>query len=471
MIQRREFIKKSLTLAVGAAAGTALSGCGEPSTELHTPISFTPGKPLPWVNWAGNHACTPRLRHAPTTEDEVASILKHSTGIVRPVGASHSFSAVVPTDDTFITTDLLKGLVGHNPDTLETELMAGTRMHAVGAMLESVGQALPNMPDMNYPSMGGAIATSVHATGTEFGSMSSYVTGLTLATPSGDLIDCDRENNSEIFQAARTSIGALGVVTKMRLQNQKPFELTEFGSMANTEEVLEDWDQLCEDYRHYEILPIPYSSLSLSVGTRLAKPSDKSSGEDDPQAVHMLRNVYESVAWVPGIGQYAYDKILNIAAKDAGGDTVRTGKSFEVFPHARIVRFREMEYTVPAEVGAQCLREILATIEKKRLPLFFPLEYRVVKGDDTWLSMFHQRDGAAISVHQYGDLDYKAPFAEIEPIFWKYGGRPHWGKIHTLGEKRLAELYPHWNDFQQVRRELDPSGKMLNTHLKTLFGA
>ena len=36
MIQRREFIKKSLTLAVGAAAGATLSGCGEPSTELQT---------------------------------------------------------------------------------------------------------------------------------------------------------------------------------------------------------------------------------------------------------------------------------------------------------------------------------------------------------------------------------------------------------------------------------------------------
>ena len=95
----------------------------------------------------------------------------------------------------------------------------------------------------------------------------------------------------------------------------------------------------------------------------------------------------------------------------------------------------------------------------------------MVKGDDAWLSMFHQRDGAAISVHQYGDLDYKAPFAEIEPIFWKYGGRPHWGKIHTLDNRQLAELYPHWNDFQEVRRELDPSGKMLNSHLKTLFGA
>ena len=80
--------------------------------------------------------------------------------------------------------------------------------------------------------------------------------------------------------------------------------------------------------------------------------------------------------------------------------------------------------------------------------------------------------GCSISVHQYGDLDYKAVFAEIEPIFWKYGGRPHWGKIHTLGAKQLVQLYPrHWQDFQDVRRELDPQGKLMNAHLRTLFGA
>ncbi len=97
---------------------------------------------------------------------------------------------------------------------------------------------------------------------------------------------------------------------------------------------------------------------------------------------------------------------------------------------------------------------------------------RYVKADDIWLSMFEGQDGCAISVHQYGDLDYKAIFAEIEPIFWKYAGRPHWGKIHTLDAKQLAQLYPrHWQDFQEVRRELDPQGQLMNSHLKELFGS
>ena len=46
-----------------------------------------------------------------------------------------------------------------------------------------------------------------------------------------------------------------------------------------------------------------------------------------------------------------------------------------------------MEYSVPAEAGADCLREILRTVIEKEVDVVFPLEYRYVKRDDTWLSM------------------------------------------------------------------------------------
>ena len=59
----------------------------------------------------------------------------------------------------------------------------------------------------------------------------------------------------------------------------------------------------------------------------------------------------------------------------------------------------------------------------------------------------------------------------IEPIFWRYGGRPHWGKWHSLDAARLKDRYAHWDDFAKVRDRLDPKGKMLNAHLSTVLGA
>lgn len=464
--------RRRLLQAVGASATASvlggLSGCSPWKSEPQSPVAFVAGQPLPWINWAGNQSCTPKVRLAPQTEAELADALKGAQGIVRAVGASHSFSAVVPTNDTLIATDLLSGLVSHDPTSKQAEIWAGTRMHQVGPLLEAVGQALPNMPDMDYPAMGGAIANAVHATGRSFGSMSSYVTGLTLATPSGDLLDCSATQNAEVFHAARASVGALGIVSRLRLQNLPAFALTEVNQVEKTEDVLANIDARCAQHRHFEFMPLTNSDLCVTVATDLAKAGDANVAEDDTQAVNTLRQVFNAVSWIPG-GQVAYDKILQLAMGDAGS-TIKTGKSYNVFPHVRTVRFREMEYTVPAAAGPACVREILRTIRARKIPVCFPLEYRYCKADDIWLSMFEGRDGCSISVHQYGDTDYRPYFAEIEPIFWKYEGRPHWGKIHTLGAPQLAALYPHhWKDFQELRRSLDPQGRMLNAHLTHLF--
>ena len=312
-MKRRAFLQSSLAVGVGGTLGT-LSGCGgPPSTEPQSPVSFTPGQPLPWINWAGNQSCTPDWRFSPTSEDELVSLLKSAKGVVRAVGAGHSFSAVVPTDDTLISTDLLSGLVRHDTETMQATLLAGTRLNAMGPMLQSIGQALPNMPDMDYPALGVSVANSVHATGTSFGSMSSYVAGMKLATVSGELLECSAEKNPGIFQAARTSIGALGVMSEITLQNQASFNLTEVNKIEKMEDVFAEMEARSKAHRHFECLPIPYSSLCITVATDIAKPGDKTVGEDDPQAANTLRDVFEDVYWIPLVGERLYEKALSAA--------------------------------------------------------------------------------------------------------------------------------------------------------------
>ncbi|KGJ89205.1 D-arabinono-1,4-lactone oxidase [Thalassotalea sp. ND16A] len=74
-----------------------------------------------------------------------------------------------------------------------------------------------------------------------------------------------------------------------------------------------------------------------------------------------------------------------------------------------------MEYSVPAEHGIACLRDILATIKKQNIPVIFPMEFRDIKADDIWLSPFYQRN----SCHNFHDKNYKKYFAAIEPKFKK----------------------------------------------------
>jgi len=466
-LRRRDFMGAGLA----ATAAALLPGCKPRTTGAATEVApeFRPGEPLPWTNWAGNQSCRPAARWAPKSEDELVAQLAQQPGSVRPVGAGHSFTALVPSDGTLVATDFLSGVLSTDDDAGTAEVWAGTRLHQLGPLLHARGHALSNLPDIDYQTIAGATATSTHGTGVEFGSLSSFIEGLTLATASGELLECDREHNAEIFHAARCSLGALGVITRLKLRTQPAFQLVERIRFAMLADVLADAERMAAENRHFELFSFPHSSVAMVMETNEGSAEVAPVGEDDAEGMNLLRDVYRWVSGIPLVGNALYD--LAVQSATDGAEAVRSGPSFSVLTHDRVMRFREMEYTVPAEAGPACLREIMATIDDLDIPVVFPIEYRYVQADDVWLSMFHDRPGCTISIHQFANEDHRPYFAAIEPIFWKYDGRPHWGKVHGLAEPELARLYPRWRDFTAVRRELDPGGKLLNAHLREVLGA
>ena len=473
MINRRTLIKNSVLGTLGASAALGLSGCGKSSMGPTAALDydFQTGKPLPWMNWAKNQGCQPAHRIAPQSEEELLSLMTStSNGGLRPMGAGHSFSAVVPTEGTLISTDLLNGVLSVDAEQNVAEVWSGTRLHQLGPALNLQGQALTNLPDINYQTIAGAISTSTHGSGVTMGSLSSMIEELTIATPSGELVKCNNSSNAELFNASRCGLGALGVITKVKIRTVPAFNLEQRTTVEPLDVVLEDIENEKASNRNFEFLAFPHTSMALVVRTNEVDTSAPiiNSGEEDPTAIFQIRDAYQSLGVLPLVGKFAYQKIIDSAAD--GAATVKSGPSYTVLAHDRVVPFREMEYTVPAEAGPECLKEILATIVEKDIPIIFPIEYRYTQQDDIWLSMFSQRDGCSISVHQFADEDYIEYFAAIEPIFQKYNGRPHWGKLHTLGPQEFSNLYTHWNDFLSVRESVDPNGRMLNSHLKHLFG-
>ncbi len=455
MRTRRELLRDGLA----AMALAATPGCLSPGRET----APSPER-LPWRNWAGDHLCVPERRFAPPDEDALRAILASTRGTIRPVGAGHSFSPIVPTDGSLISLDRLHGVIDTDADAKTAEVYAGTRLHALGASLDRAGQQLVIQPDIDDQALGGAIATSTHGTGPSFGSMSSYVEGLTLVTPEGDAIECDRERDADVFRAACCSVGTLGVVSRFRLANRAPERVEERTTVVPTAEVLANAEALRFAHQHMEFMPLPQSGLSLVVTTDPTENETIALGED-PTSVDQLR-----AAWAAVGGQAEiYSQVVAEALGGVGAQAIRSGPAFLVRAHARYSRFREMEYSVPAEDGPACLSEILDTIDAADLPYVYPLEYRYVKADDVWLSMFEGWDKATISIHQYQDEDAGPIFERIEPILLGYGGRPHWGKMHTLGGDALRERYAHWDEFQDVRRRLDPEGRMLNDSLRSIF--
>ncbi len=419
-----------------------------------------------WSNWSGGQTCQPSGRYDVGSEDELAALLKNSGGPIRPIGSGHSFSPLIPTDGHLVIIDQLNGVLEYDSNTLQATLGAGSRLGDLGAQLEAIGQGMLNLPDIDRQTVAGATATGTHGTGVTLQNLSSYITWLRLLTPKGEVMDIDA-SDGDLFDAARVNLGALGVVTQIRMQNRETYKLKKREWTAPTEDILANFDELAATHRHFEIFPLVYSDYSLVLSI-----------DESHEAIGQTVIVPEEVAEIGSVRQSATNappaerrRMLNGVFADSG-ITEAVDVSYKLLSNVRNGRFNEMEYSVPAEVGAECVREILKTIYDQAIDVSFPLEYRYVSGDDTWLSMAYGAEPhAAISIHRAAREDYRPYFDIIEPIFWKYGGRPHWGKVHSLTNKKLAQLYPRFNDFMGIRESLDPEGRMLNAHLRSLFNA
>jgi FAD/FMN-containing dehydrogenase len=230
--------------------------------------------------------------------------------------------------------------------------------------------------------------------------------------------------------------------------------------------VLEDFDELAATHRHFEMFPLVHSDYALVLAIdETAEPINN----PPPSAEEAAAFAGAMAAWAELPPSERRPMVNAVAQSIEPSEFV--DDSFKVLSNVRNNRFNEMEYSVPQAAGAACLREVLATIDQQAIDVVFPLEYRYVKGDDTWLSMSAGEEiHAAISIHRTAAADYRPYFDAIEPIFHKYGGRPHWGKVHSLGHAELTRLYPRFEDFRRLRQRLDPQGRLLNEHLRHLFG-
>jgi L-gulonolactone oxidase len=144
--------------------------------------------------------------------------------------------------------------------------------------------------------------------------------------------------------------------------------------------------------------------------------------------------------------------------------------SNRVYANTRLVRFTEMEYALPREHAAEALERVLAVIERRRLPIGFPIELRVVAPDDALLSTAYERPTAYIAVHQYVGMEFETYFRAVEAIMDEYGGRPHWGKRHYQSEATLRPRYPEWDRFKEIRERFDPERRFENDYLRRVLG-
>ena len=426
-----------------------------------------------WRNWAGNQKANPVSIDAPRSVGELAALVASASGQgqkVKAVGSGHSFTSAAATNGRMIRLENLSGILHIDHASCQVTVGAGTRLSDLNMLLHAEGLALANLGDIAYQTVAGAISTSTHGTGKALTGLAGQVVAMKLINGQGEIIECSKSLNPHIFDVARVSVGALGIITEYTLQAVPSFRLRALEQPMRLDDVLENAHDLASAHDHFEFFWIPHTKWALT------KRNNRT--EDELQPLPRVKGWIEKTF----MENYAFGALCRVGrarpsliprlatALPSSGSREYVDQSFKIFASPRIVRFYEMEHALPVEALVPALREIRAMVDRKGYLLNFPVEVRFTKGDDVPLSTAFGRDSAYIAVHVYKGMECEPFFRDVEDILRAYEARPHWGKMHYRDAEELSKLYPRWDEFIALRNQLDPQRTFSNAYSDTVFG-
>lgn len=438
-------------------------------------LSLMTEVPDVWTNWSGLASGRPLKVLTPGSTAEVSEAViaaAHQGITVKMPGTGHSFTDIALTDGLQLRPDRLRGIVAVDREAMTATALAGTPLHELNAALEQLGLSLHNMGDVDRQTVAGATSTGTHGTGGVVASLSAQIAGLELVTADGRVITANDKVNPDIFAVARIGLGALGILTSVTFKVEPLFTMQADERPILWNEVLSQLDDLDAAHHHVEFYWFPHTDRCL------LKCNDRTL--DDPEPLrpfkHWLDDEFLSnrvFGWVNRAANARPSLVprLNEISGRALSARRYSDVAHKVFISSRTVKFREMEYAVPREVGLDALRDVRRLVDSSGWKISFPIEVRLAPQDDIPLSTASGRDVMYLAFHVNQQTDHAAYFAGVEKILRDYDGRPHWGKLHTRTAADLEPAYPGWGEFAAIRDRLDPGRVFTNGYLERVLGS
>ena len=456
--------RRTLLAAIGASA---LMSTKTASSAKAKPAAHHAAGEAGWQNWS--HSLPPQKAPimVPDNKAALADIIQNTEGGVRPVGSGHSWTGLVPCDGAILKLDKFDAVGEVDPIAKTAWMGAGARLKDLSPQLAQQGLAFRNLGDIDVQSLAGATSTATHGTGRDLQCLAAEIRGVRMVTGAGDELEISADANPDLMPAAQVTLGALGVLTEIQMQLVDRHKLHRRVWFAPYKQVLADAETLWADNRNFEFFYLPFSGTAMCITHNLTEAADtpRTSDESD-DGVMQLKALRDWLGWFP----YLRKKLLAAAISGAPEEDA-VGESWQLLSSARNVHFNEMEFHLPLENGLAALEEVRAYIERHRSDVFFPFECRMTAADTAWLSPFNDGPRLSVAVHTHAPDEYEFLFTEIEPIFRRHAGRPHWGKLNRFSGNDMRAVYPQFEAFAKLRRELDPKGRLLNPYLRDLFGA
>jgi alditol oxidase len=451
-VDKREFLKTSGALVAGSLF-----------PKLTAAQTTTGRAPEARTNWAGNYTySTGNLDLANTVADVRRSISAHPH--LKALGARHSFNGIADSREDQVSLKHFDQIeLDANAKTVTVG--AGVTYGQLAPFIDSRGFAVHNLASLPHISVVGACATATHGSGSTNGNLSTAVRAMEIVTADGKVVMFSRDRLGAQFMGTVVGLGALGVITKITLDVQPSFQMTQMVyenlPFAQLENHLEDIFasgysvSIFSDWQNHRATQVWVkrrvdhgSPVDLHADFYGAKPAVHNL---HPLAGHSAENCTEQMG-VPG-------------------------PWYERLPHFRM-NFTpssgaelQSEYFVPREKGYAAILAV-EQLRDQITPHLFISEFRTIAADDLWISPCYQR--SSMTLHFTWKPEWpavKKVLPLIEEKLAPFGVRPHWGKLFTMSPAVLRSRYGKMQAYQGLLKQYDPDGKFRNEFIDTnIFG-
>ncbi|MGZ3757213.1 MAG: FAD-binding protein [Mucilaginibacter sp.] len=413
-------------------------------------------------NWSGNLIYGANKVYTPGTVEEVRDIVK-ANNYINALGTRHCFNGIADNQYNFLSTANLNKVISLDEQNKTVMVEAGIKYGELAPWLHQKGYALHNLASLPHISVGGSIATGTHGSGINNGNLSSAVTGLELVTAGGGVQQLSKATDAERLNAAVVGLGALGIVTKVKLSVVPTYEVSQWVYLGLPISALE---------ANFEAIMSAGYSVSLFTNwvTEVIDEVWVKEISDSGASSNKHRSLLTRFNAQPA--NYDMHPIPGISAVHCTEQMGVPGPWHERLPHFKMGFTPssgdelQSEYFVPIVNAVDAIYAV-ARLGKMISPYLLTSEIRTIAADDLWMSPCYKQ--ASVAIH----FTWKPNWPEVKkllPIIEKelspYKARPHWGKLFTMQAEVLRSRYEKLDDFISFATKCDPNVKFRNDFLK-----
>ena len=457
-------------------------------------------------NFGRNLIFTPKHFYSPNSEIALLDILqRHKDTKIRVVGSLHSWSNLVKTDDVLIDMRHFNRVeVFQYENEIRVKVGAGCQIKHLLKILNKQGLTIPSLGLITEQTIAGATATGTHGSGKH--SLSHYIESLRVACFKGDesVAQVVEINNGVELQAARCSLGCLGVITEITLPCIVQYFVQEKATFCETIDeilVLEKRSPL------QQFFLMPHSWIFLAQERVVANECRRRGFASVYRVywfvlidlgMHLTLKLFASVLNSKKLIHFFYRKVVPYLVSPRWVVTDRSDNALvmehELFRHLEIELFvTRSKVSEAASFVSDILQfaddanhklssltyakmkqeELLDSIEgiKGKFTHHYPICFRRILPDDTLISMASggSEDWYSISFITYvepRDDFYALATFLANSMFALFQARIHWGKWFPQTAEQINQLYPNIDKFHEICRQYDPNGVFRNQFIE-----